>query len=122
VLCWVSGFDIIYALQDVEFDRSQQLKSIPALLGKQRGLLVSRLLHFLSAGLIVFAWWLGGFGWVYLLGAAVFTGMLIYQHSLVRATDLSRVNLAFMTANGIASVVFAIFVIADLFLDTKVAL
>jgi 4-hydroxybenzoate polyprenyltransferase len=122
VLCWVSGFDIIYALQDVEFDRSQQLKSIPALLGKQRGLLVSRLLHFLSAGLIVFAWWLGGFGWVYLLGAAVFTGMLIYQHSLVRANDLSRVNLAFMTANGIASVVFAIFVIADLFLDTKVAL
>lgn len=116
VLFWVSGFDIIYALQDEEFDRSQQLYSIPAWLGKARALRVSEWLHVLSAGAILTAGWLGTFGSLYWIGAALFAGMLIYQHSVVKPTDLSRVNLAFMTANGIASVVFALFVIADLML------
>jgi len=58
----------------------------------------------------------GNFGWLYWIGAAIFIGMLIYQHSIVKPNDLKRVNIAFMTANGVASVVFAIFVIADLFL------
>jgi 4-hydroxybenzoate polyprenyltransferase len=65
---------------------------------------------------VITAGWQGGFGWIYWLGAVVFIGMLVYQHSLVKPSDLSRVNLAFMTANGIASVVFAIFVISDLFI------
>lgn len=115
VIFWVSGFDIIYALQDEEFDRSQQLYSIPAWLGKAKALLVSTLLHVCSAAFVIAAGWYGHFGWLYWIGVAVFCGMLIYQHSLVKPADLRRVNLAFMTANGIASVVFAIFVIADLF-------
>ncbi len=116
VLTWVSGFDIIYALQDVEFDRSQQLYSIPASLGKSKALRISELLHVFSATCVIVAGWLGGFGWLYWIGGVVFCGMLIYQHLLVKPNDLRRVNLAFMTANGIASVVFAIFVIADMFI------
>jgi 4-hydroxybenzoate polyprenyltransferase len=115
VVFWVSGFDIIYALQDEEFDKANQLYSIPSWLGKARALRVSELLHLLSAACIVFAGNLGDFGWLYWIGAAIFIGMLVYQHSLVKPNDLRRVNLAFMTANGIASVVFAVFVIADMF-------
>jgi len=116
VLFWVSGFDIIYALQDEEFDRSQQLHSIPAALGKIKALRVSELLHVLSAVCVVSAGVYGHFGWWYWAGIAVFIGMLIYQHSIVKPTDLSKVNIAFMTANGIASVVFAVFVLLDIFL------
>ena len=115
VLFWVSGFDIIYALQDEEFDKQNKLYSIPAWLGKAKALRVSEILHFFSAACVVLAGKLGQFGWLYWLGLLVFGGMLVYQHSIVKPTDLRRVNLAFMTANGIASVVFAIFVIADLF-------
>jgi 4-hydroxybenzoate polyprenyltransferase len=115
VLFWVSGFDIIYALQDEEFDKQHKLFSIPAWLGKEKALRVSEILHLLSAACIVLAGKLGGFGWLYWLGVLVFGGMLIYQHSIIKPTDLRRVNVAFMTANGIASVVFAVFVIADLF-------
>jgi len=115
VIFWVSGFDIIYALQDEEFDKSQRLYSIPAWLGKEKALRVSELLHVLSAGCIITAGLLAHFGWLYWIGVMIFCGMLIYQHSIVNPTDLKRVNLAFMTANGIASVVFACFVIADLF-------
>lgn len=115
VMCWVSGFDIIYALQDEEFDKSQQLYSIPASVGKKNALGVSRTLHLVSALFIVVAGWYGGFGVWYWAGVAVFCGMLIYQQSIVKPHDLRRVNLAFMTVNGVASVVFAIFVITDLF-------
>ncbi len=114
VLCWVSGFDIIYALQDEEFDRSQQLHSIPAALGKKRALRVSEGLHVLAAAFVLMAGWYGAFGAWYWIGAALFTGMLIYQHAIVKPFDLSRVNLAFMTANGIASVIFAALVIVDI--------
>lgn len=114
VICWVSGFDIIYALQDEEFDRTNQLHSIPAWLGKAGALHVSRVLHSVSFLFIVGAGLYGSFGWSYALGALLYGGMLLYQQWLVSPHDLSRVNLAFMTANGIASVFFAIFVIADL--------
>ena len=117
VIFWVSGFDIIYSLQDEEFDKSQQLYSIPAAVGKTNALRISELLHVLSAACVIAAGFVGQFGWWYWIGVAVFIGMLIYQHSIVRPNDLRRVNLAFMTANGIASVVFAVFVIADLFLS-----
>lgn len=114
VIFWVSGFDIIYALQDEEFDREQELYSIPSVVGKVKGLRISELLHLLSAVSVIFAGVYGDFGWLYWIGVLVFGGMLIYQHSVVKPNDLRRVNLAFMTANGIASVVFAVFVIADL--------
>ena len=118
VVFWVSGFDIIFALQDVEFDQSQQLYSIPAVLGKSKGLLVSTIFHIISAVCIVAAGLYGNFGWLYWVGVAVFIGMLIYQHSIVKPNDLSKVNIAFMTANGIASVVFSVFVIADVLLHS----
>ncbi|MGG9971692.1 UbiA-like polyprenyltransferase [Ferruginibacter sp. SUN002] len=117
VLFWVSGFDIIYALQDVDFDRSQKLHSIPAAFGKAKALRVSELLHLLSAIAVVSAGVYGHFGWLYWIGVAVFIGMLIYQHSIVKPNDLSKVNIAFMTANGIASVVFAMFVLLDIFIN-----
>lgn len=114
VLCWVSGFDIIYALQDEEFDKKNKLHSIPAAVGKSGALTISKILHFFAAMLVIMAGILGMFGWWYWIGAVIFIGMLVYQHSLVKPDDLRRVNLAFMTANGIASVVFAVFVIIDL--------
>lgn len=114
VIFWVSGFDIIYALQDVEFDRSQKLFSIPAWLGKKSALRVSEIFHLISAACVIVAGIYGQFHWLYWIGIAVFIGMLIYQHSLVKPNDLSKVNIAFMTANGIASVVFGILVISDL--------
>jgi 4-hydroxybenzoate polyprenyltransferase len=114
VIFWVSGFDIIYALQDEEFDRSNELYSIPASFGKEKALNISELLHLLSAAAVVAAGRLGGFGWLYWIGVLVFIGCLVYQHSIVKPNDLRRVNLAFMTTNGIASVVFAVFVIGDL--------
>lgn len=114
VVFWVSGFDIIYALQDVDFDLSQRLHSIPAWLGKEKALHVSELLHLVSIICVVYAGVYGGFHVSYWLGVTVFTGMLLYQHSLVKPNDLRKVNLAFMTANGIASVVFSFFVITDL--------
>jgi 4-hydroxybenzoate polyprenyltransferase len=116
VIFWVSGFDVIYALQDVEFDQSQQLYSIPSVLGKSKALRVSEWLHVLSATCVIAAGVYGGFHFVYWIGIAVFIGMLFYQHSIVKPNDLSKVNIAFMTANGIASVVFGVLVITDLFL------
>jgi 4-hydroxybenzoate polyprenyltransferase len=117
VLFWVSGFDIIYAMQDIDFDQSQELRSIPSVLGAQKALKVSQALHVLSAITVIVAGWYGGFHLGYWLGVAVFIGMLIYQHSIVKFNDLSRVNIAFMTANGIASVVFGVLVIVDLYLS-----
>lgn len=114
VLCWVSGFDIIYALQDEEFDRSQRLHSIPVWLGKKNALHFSEALHIVAAALVVVIGLNADFHWLYWIGTAIFCGMLIYQHSIVKPKDLSRVNLAFMTANGIASVAFAVFVISDM--------
>ncbi len=116
VIFWVSGFDIIYALQDEEFDKSQKLYSMPAWLGKSKALRISQVLHFFSAACVIIAVFYGEFGWLYWIGVMIFVVMLIYQHSIVKPNDLKKVNLAFMTANGIASVVFAIFVIGDLFL------
>jgi len=116
VVFWVSGFDIIYALQDIDFDQSQKLYSIPSALGKAKALRISELLHILSAVCVISAGFYGDFHWFYWIGIAVFIGMLIYQHSIVKPNDLSKVNIAFMTANGIASAVFALFVIADLFI------
>jgi 4-hydroxybenzoate polyprenyltransferase len=114
VLTWVSGFDIIYALQDEAFDRGQQLHSIPVALGARKALRVSNLLHIVSALFVIIAGIYAQFGLFYWLGVLVFASMLVYQHTLVKPNDLSKVNIAFMTANGIASIVFAALVITDL--------
>lgn len=114
VIGWVAGFDIIYALQDESFDRENKLFSIPVAMGRVGALRVSEVLHLCSASCIIIAGYVGSFGWVYVIGAILFCGMLLYQHRIVKPNDLSKVNIAFMTANGIASVVFAVFVIIDL--------
>ncbi len=114
VLTWVSGFDIIYALQDEGFDKSQKLHSIPAALGVRNSLLVSILLHVLSGCFIICAGVYGHFNWIYWIGAAFYVSMLTYQHLLVKPTDLSKVNMAFANTNGFASVVFALFTIISL--------
>lgn len=117
VLFWVSGFDIIYALQDESFDKENKLHSIPAMLGKSKALNVSRLLHIICATLVFCTGFFFHFHIQYNIGAALFVTMLYYQHSIVKPDDLSKVNIAFMTANGIASIVFAVFVIADLLIN-----
>ena len=116
VLLWVSGFDIIYALQDEDFDRRENLKSIPALVGKKQALFISSILHLLSSVFVILAGIVSNFGILYWSGSAIFIGMLLYQHTLVRPDDLSRVNIAFFTTNGIASIIFSLFVILELFL------
>lgn len=113
VLCWVSGFDIIYALQDEDFDRHEKLHSIPAWLGKVNALRLSTFLHVLSALFIIMPAVLSTVGPLYYVGIVFFCAMLIYQHMLVKPNDLSRVNFAFMTTNGIASVVFAVLFLLD---------
>lgn len=115
VLFWVSGFDIIYALQDEAFDKSINLKSIPVLLGKGGALFLSTILHIISASFIIYAGIYASFNNWYWMGVIVFIGLLTYQHTLVKPTDLSKVNLAFATTNGVAGVVFAIFVLLNLF-------
>jgi 4-hydroxybenzoate polyprenyltransferase len=113
VLCWVSGFDIIYALQDEEFDRDQHLHSIPAYLGRVNALKLSTFLHVLSGIFIIMPAFYTNVSIPYYIGIVFFCSMLIYQHLLVKPNDLSRVNFAFMTTNGIASVVFAAFFLLD---------
>ena len=114
VLTWVSGFDIIYALQDEGFDRSQNLHSIPAALGIRNALMVSTLLHIISGAAIIAIGVYGHLNWVYWIGAVFYICLLTYQHLLVKPDDLSKVGIAFGNTNGIASVVFAVFTIIAL--------
>ena len=116
VLFWVSGFDIIYSLQDQEFDKKQKLHSIPVLLGKKNALMLSNILHLLTFSALSIAGSLGNFSLYYWIGFSIFSALLVYQHTLVKENDLSKVNLAFFTTNGIASLIFGAFVIADLLL------
>ncbi|HEY0668255.1 MAG TPA: 4-hydroxybenzoate octaprenyltransferase [Sphingobacteriaceae bacterium] len=116
VLFWVSGFDIIYALQDEEFDKTTRLKSIPAWLGAEKALKISAFLHILSALCVIIPVFYTQLSWFYYAGTAFYIAMLFYQHSLVKPNDLSKVGLAFGTTNGIASVVFAMFFLLDVYL------
>ncbi|MBT6650749.1 MAG: UbiA family prenyltransferase [Flavobacteriales bacterium] len=116
VLFWVSGFDIIYSLQDEEFDKTHELHSIPVLLGKKNALMLSNILHLLTFSALSIAGSLGDFSLYYWIGFSIFSALVVYQHTLVKENDLSKVNLAFFTTNGIASLIFGAFVIADLLL------
>ncbi len=114
VLFWVGGFDIIYSLQDETFDKAQELHSIPVWIGKKNALILSKLLHFFTFSALSIAGSLGEFGLYYWVGFWIFSALLIYQHSLVKHNNLSKINLAFFTTNGIASLLFGTFVIIDL--------
>ena len=114
VLFWVSGFDIIYSLQDEDFDKTQKLHSIPVLLGKKNALNLVKFLHFVTILLLLQIGNYSEFEKFYWIGFSIFSALLIYQHTLVKHNDLSKVNLAFFTTNGIASVIFGAFVIIEL--------
>jgi 4-hydroxybenzoate polyprenyltransferase len=121
VLFWVAGFDIIYALQDETFDKEQKLFSIPSYFGAQKALYISKVFHFIAFLSMFFAVFLTSIhyssqSWLTWSGFIIFTGLLVYQHSLVKYNDLSKVNMAFFTTNGMASVVFGLFYIIDYFL------
>ena len=116
VITWVSGFDIIYAMQDVDIDSELKLNSIPNALGKVHALQLSSLLHVLSFLFVLIPIFFFPFGIYYWIGLGIFAAMLIYQHSIVKPSDLSKVNIAFMTTNGIASVAFALFFLLDYFI------
>jgi 4-hydroxybenzoate polyprenyltransferase len=113
VALWIGGFDIIYATMDIEIDREQGLHSIPRRFGIATALRITRIAHFASVVLLV---WLGlslGLGPLYYLGVAVVAALLAYENSIVSADDLSRVDMAFLTMNGVIAIVFLAGVLAD---------
>lgn len=115
VLFWTGGFDIIYSLQDESFDSANRLSSIPSLAGRKNAVLISLLVHFLPPILLITSGLMAHFGLFYWIGTGLFSGLLFYQHAIIKHNDLSRVNMAFFTLNGIASTVFAVFFILDFF-------
>jgi len=115
VLFWVSGFDIMYALQDEDFDKRENLKSLPAALGVKKSLTVANLLHVVAGAVVILIGAMYQFDAWYWVGAALFIALLIYQHLIVKPTDISRVNMAFATTNGLASVIFATFNVISIF-------
>jgi 4-hydroxybenzoate polyprenyltransferase len=116
VLFWVAGFDMIYALQDDAFDKEMGLNSIPAKIGRKATLNLSVLFHLITAGYLITAAYQSNAGILFWIGTLLFLGLLSYQHFIVKPNDLSKVNLAFFTTNGVASVVFSVFVILSFYL------
>jgi len=119
VTFWVGGFDVIYACQDIDFDRQNSLNSIPQAYGVSRALLLARALHLLMLGLLVTLVPVFGLGKIAFAGVAAVALLLLYEHSLVSARDLSKLNAAFFTMNGVIAVVFFAFVAADLLIHTR---
>jgi 4-hydroxybenzoate polyprenyltransferase len=113
VTTWSGGFDILYALQDAAFDREHGLHSIPAKLGERRAIAISRVLHTVTIVSLAVAGVAAQAGWIYAAGAAVAAGLLLYEHTLVRADDLSKLDAAFFTMNGVISIAFFAFVLAE---------
>ena len=103
IFFWVGGFDILYACQDIEFDSANRLHSIPAKLGIDRALRLAMFSHMLTILMLFVFWWWAGMGIIFLLGCILIAGLLLYEHSLVRPGDLSRVNLAFFHVNAVIS-------------------
>jgi len=116
VTFWVAGFDVLYACQDFDFDRQTGLHSIPRHLGVHRALWVARGFHLIMLALLVALLWSFGLGKFAILGVAIVAALLAYEHSLVSSDDLSRLNAAFFTMNGVISVLFFLFVAGDLLL------
>jgi 4-hydroxybenzoate polyprenyltransferase len=112
---WIAGFDIIYAFMDIKVDREQGLRSIPADYGERAGLWTTRGFHLLAVILLALTGWLQGTNFVYYLGVAVCAILLVYENWLMRKADLEKVGVAFMTMNGIISVVFLFFTTLSLF-------
>jgi 4-hydroxybenzoate polyprenyltransferase len=109
---WIAGFDLIYACQDVEFDRRTGLHSVPARFGIPAALATARICHVLTIAAFALLGWMMGLGWLYWLGVAVVAGLLVYEHSLVSPDDLSRLDVAFFNVNGYIAVILFLSVIA----------
>jgi 4-hydroxybenzoate polyprenyltransferase len=116
VFFWASGFDIIYALQDEEFDKDNKLKSVPSYFGKEKALIISRFIHSTAALFVIAVAIKTPAQWIHCIGSLIFISLLFYQHTLVKPNDLRKVNLAFFTSNGIASVTYGTLVILDLWI------
>ena len=113
VACWVAGFDIIYACQDQDFDVKEKIFSIPAKYGIDSALKISKLLHLITVICLIYVGLSGQLGLIYWLGVTIISAMLIYEHSLVSASDLSKVNAAFFTTNGIVSILAFVCILVD---------
>jgi 4-hydroxybenzoate polyprenyltransferase len=113
VMCWTGGFDILYALQDIEFDRANGLYSLPAQVGAHRALVIARALHAMTVLLLALAGYGAGMGALYGAGVVVAAGLLVFEHTLVRADDVSKMNRAFFTVNMALSSTFFAFVLAQ---------
>jgi 4-hydroxybenzoate polyprenyltransferase len=111
--CWIAGFDILYALADRDFDRAAGLHSIPARLGVKGALVMSALLHAVTAAVLFALAPAAGLGVPYLAGVAVVTALLVYEHAIVRPSDLSRLDIAFFNLNGWVSVAFFVATLVD---------
>ncbi|MDR1582463.1 MAG: putative 4-hydroxybenzoate polyprenyltransferase [Prevotellaceae bacterium] len=119
VLFWASGFDILYALPDYDFDKENKLYSIPVATGRKNAMILSITVHVIS---ILIALWVGILfdrGFFYWTGCFIFAGLLVYQHIIISPTNLKRINIAFGVMNGIASICYATFFIIDMFLNQK---
>ena len=116
VLAWVAGFDVIYACQDYDFDLAENLFSIPKTFGIAGALMISRLLHLMAFSVLVALGYLCELGWMYFAGVFVVGAILLYEQSLVKPKDLSRVNVAFFNLNGVVSVMYFLFTAGDVFL------
>jgi 4-hydroxybenzoate polyprenyltransferase len=116
VLFWVAGFDVLYACQDVDFDRQARLHSVPAGLGVRGALRVALICHLLMLVLLAALYWIAfpSLGWVYIAGLAAATLLLAYEHWLVRPDDLSRVNRAFFHVNAAVSIGMFVVVLVQL--------
>ncbi|HSL91116.1 MAG TPA: UbiA-like polyprenyltransferase [Candidatus Limnocylindrales bacterium] len=114
VLCWVAGFDVLYALQDIEFDRSMGLHSIPRFLGVGRSLWVARAFHFAMAALLLLGYHIFRLGGWYLAGWGLCVAVLVYEHAILSEDDLSRLNVAFFNLNGVVSIALCLFTYLDL--------
>lgn len=116
VLLWTAGFDIIYSLQDEEFDKNNGLFSIPAKFGRKNALIISSIIHLITILILIYWTSFQDSNYILWIGVSIFTILLIYQHIIVKPKDISRVNLAFGTTNGIASVCLATFTIISFFI------
>jgi 4-hydroxybenzoate polyprenyltransferase len=116
VFFWVGGFDILYALQDEEFDNQENLHSIPQQFGRKKALIISTISHLFTIITLAIFGIIMASSWIYWIGFSIFSALLIREHSIVKPTDISRVNVAFATMNATASIIFAIFSLLDMFM------
>lgn len=114
IILWVAGFDILYAIQDIEYDRKEGLHSIPAVFGVSGSLIIARLLHFAAFFLFILLMAFTNLGYIYLAGVLISGALMAYEHSLVSKDDLSKLNMAFFNMNAYISITIMIFSIIDI--------